>query len=74
MALLANLFSLSLSFIACISTELDSQIYRNFISTIKTYIYFNPKKDLQESEHGATAKNWGARASEHSFKFCEQIE
>ena len=22
----------------------------------------------------ATAKIWGARASEHSFKFCEQIE
>ena len=57
MALLANLFSLSLSFIECFSTEFDSHIYRNFISTIKNYTYFNPKKDLQESEHASNCKN-----------------
>ena len=112
------MYYLSLSFIACISTELDSHIIGimyhtelyeqiltrkraceqlqkfgeheqastrlNFASksskgkilrAVKNFNgpFITPNTDKKASMR-ATAKIWGARASEHSFKFCEQIE
>ena len=49
---------------------------RAFASMPSTAIFLRARAEIKNllCELASNAKIWGARASEHSFKFCEQIE
>ena len=73
------MYYLSLSFIACISTELDRHIYRNqapyriTFSLTQRRIYKILSNTGKKARLPATADILGAQANKHLFKFCEQI-
>ena len=54
----------------------DEWSLRAFASVPSTAILLRAQAEIKTcfASLRATAKIWGARASEHSFKFCEQIE
>ena len=49
---------------------------RAVASMPSTAIFLRARAEIKNllCEIASNAKIWGARASEHSFKFCEQIE
>ena len=54
----------------------DEWSMRAFASMPSTEIFLPARAEIKNllCELASNAKNWGARASEHSFKFCKQIE
>ena len=54
----------------------DEWSLRAFASMPRTAIFLRARAEITNflCELASNAKIWGARASEHSFKFCEQIE
>ena len=54
----------------------DEWSLRAFASMPSTAIFLRARTEIKNLlyELASNAKIWGARASEHSFKFCEQIE
>ena len=54
----------------------DEWSLRAFTSMPSTAIFLRARAEIKNllCELASNAKIWGARASEHSFKFCEQIE
>ena len=54
----------------------DEWSLRAFASMPSTGIFLRARAEIKNllCELASNAKIWGARASEHSFKFCEQIE
>ena len=54
----------------------DEWSLRAFASMPKTAIFLRALAEIKKlvCELASNAKIWGARASEHSFKFCEQSE
>ena len=58
------------------STRGDEWSLRAFASMPSTAISLRARAEIKNllCELASNAKIWGARAREHSFKFCEQIE
>ena len=54
----------------------DEWSLRAFASMPSTAIFLRARAEIKNflCELASNAKIWGARASEHSFKFCQQIE
>ena len=54
----------------------DEWSLRAFASMPSTAIFLRARAEIKNlfCELASNTKIWGARASEHSFKFCEQIE
>ena len=54
----------------------DEWSLRAFASMPSTEIFLRARTEIKNllCELASNAKIWGARAREHSFKFCEQIE
>ena len=54
----------------------DEWFLRAFASMPSTAIFLRTRAEIKNllCELASNAKIWGARASEHSFKFCEQIK
>ena len=54
----------------------DEWSLRAFASMPSTAIFLGARAEIKNllCELASNAKIWGARASEHSFKFCEQLK
>ena len=54
----------------------DEWSLQAFASMPSTAIFLRAQAEIKNllCELASNAKIWGARASKHSFKFCEQIE
>ena len=54
----------------------DEWSLRAFASMPSTAIFLRARAEIKNllCELASNAKIWGARASEHSFKFCEQLK
>ena len=63
-------------FMVIFSSRGDEWSLRAFASMPNTVIFLQARTEIKIllCELASDAKIWGARASEHSFKFCEQIE
>ena len=63
-------------FMVIFSSRGDEWSLRAFASMPSTAIFLQARAEIKIllCELASNAKIWGARASEHSFKFCEQIE
>ena len=68
------IYYLSLSFIACISNELNSHIIGIKHYTELHLLYSIKSNPDKKTSMRATAKISRARAGEHSFKFCGQLK
>ena len=54
----------------------DEWSLRAFVSMPSTAIFLGARAEIKHllCELASNAKTWGARASEYSFKFCEQLK